>query len=46
MLISILIIDLWSKFSKKKTIIGERSKPIPPKGNIILKGAKIGSVIL
>jgi hypothetical protein len=46
MLIRILIIDLWSKFIKKKTIIGERSNPIPPNGKIILKGAKMGSVIL
>jgi len=43
---SILISALWSKFNKKKTIIGERSNPIPPKGNIILKGAKTGSVTL
>jgi len=46
MVISILISALWSKFNKKKTIIGERSNPIPPKGSIILKGAKTGSVTL
>jgi hypothetical protein len=41
-----LINALCSRFNKKKTIMGDRSKPVPPRFKIILKGAKIGSVTL
>jgi len=45
-LINMLINALCSRFNKKKTIMGDRSKPVPPRFKIILKGAKIGSVTL
>jgi len=37
--------DVLNKLSKKNTIMGDKSIPIPPKGRIILKGANTGSVI-
>jgi len=39
-----LIRDVLNKLSKKNTIIGDKSSPIPPSGIITQKGAKIGSV--